>query len=118
VAFDYNDVDPTDERWREMDAAALQRELSELRALPRAVLTNVSTRLAMSATTLAGRGLVDESAAVLHASRLLYVLAHEMLAPAALVTCGQCGKKIKPPYVAELVNVEHCQCPRPPIVPA
>ena len=59
------------------DAAALQRELTELRALPRAVLRVVSTRLTMAATQLAAGGLPDESAAALHTARLLYVLARE-----------------------------------------
>jgi hypothetical protein len=73
------DFDPTDERWRELDAAALQHELTELRALPRAVLRAISTRLTIAATTLAAGGQVDESAAVLHTARLLYTLSREML---------------------------------------
>jgi hypothetical protein len=105
--FDLDDLDPTDQRWREMDARALQHELRELRGLPRAVLGAVSTRLTMAATTLAVNGLADESQALLHTARLLYTLSREMLTP---VVCEQCGKPKKPPYVAELVNIAHCQC--------
>lgn len=79
--MDLDSLDPTPDQWREMDRAALQRELTELRALPRAVLGNVSTRLTMAATQLGASGQVDESAAVLHVARLLYVLAHEALTP-------------------------------------
>lgn len=107
MAFDLDDLDPTDQRWRELDAAAIQRELTELRALPRAVLGQVSTRLTMASTTLAAHGHADEAAALLHASRLLYTLSREMLTP---VRCEHCGKPKKPPYVAELVNIAHCRC--------
>ena len=70
--------DPTDEEWREQDAVALHRELTELRALPRAVLEHVSTSLTMGAAMLAQRGgEPDASAVMMHAARLLYVLAHE-----------------------------------------
>jgi hypothetical protein len=31
-----------------------------------------------------------------------------MLTPAP---CPKCGKPIKPPEVAELVNIPHCRCP-------
>jgi hypothetical protein len=110
VPLDLDDLDPTDQRWREMDAAALQRELTELRALPRAVLGAVSTRLTMAATTLGAAGQVDESAAVLHTARLLYTLSREMLTP---VVCERCGKAKKPPDVAELVNIAHCRCDEP-----
>jgi hypothetical protein len=107
MPFDLDDLDPTDERWREMDAAALQRELTELRALPRAVVGQVSTRLTMAATTLGASGRADEAAVLLHTSRLLYTLSREMLTP---VACERCGKPKKPPYVSELVNIAHCRC--------
>lgn len=105
----FDKLDPTPEERREMDAQALREALTELRALPRAVLRSVSTRLTMSATTLANGGLPDEGQAVLQAARLLYVLAHEVLDPPVAI-CSRCSKRRKPPDVAELVNIDHCRC--------
>lgn len=75
-----DDLDPTDERWREMDAQSLAHELAELRALPTWALDSMSTRLAMAATGLAAAGRPVDSAVLIHASRLLYTLARELRA--------------------------------------
>lgn len=97
--MDPDRLDPTPDQRREMDAAGIAHELAELRKLPRAVLRDVSTRLTMVATTMAQNGKPDESAAVLHSARLLYLLAHETLPPAlehldtarAGGVCPECG---------------------------
>jgi hypothetical protein len=76
--MDFDLLDPTPDEMRQMDALALQHQLTELRKLPRAVLDSVSMRLTIAAAQLTQRDQL-EGAAVLHAARLLYVLAHETL---------------------------------------
>lgn len=75
-------LDPTPEQRRQMDVLALHRELTELRQLPRATLDTLSTKLTIAATMLAGKD-PNESACLLHTARVLHVLAHETLEPAA-----------------------------------
>jgi hypothetical protein len=72
-----SDLDPSDERCREVDAAALHKELTELRSLPRGVLTRVSTSLTIGAASLAARNDPEGSAVAMSVARLLYVIAHE-----------------------------------------
>jgi hypothetical protein len=88
--MDVDRLDPTPEQRRAMDATGIARELAELRALPRAALCVVSTRLTMVSATLAQAAQRQESAVLLHTARLLYLLGNET--PAAAVTeCPQCG---------------------------
>jgi predicted nucleic acid-binding Zn-ribbon protein len=59
------------------DAYALAHELAELRKLPRVITSEASTNLTLVASTLARGGRAELAQAMLHAARLLYVIANE-----------------------------------------